>query len=96
MPAYMIFMREGPVRDPEEMDEYQRLTMATIGKFDLKPLVAYGDMQAVEGEAPDGVVLLEFPNAEEAMAWYNSPDYQAALPHRLKAGNYRSFLVEGL
>jgi len=92
----MIFLREEPVRDPGALDQYRRLTRETVGQFDLKSLVAYGELQAVEGAAPDGVVVLKFPSAEEAMAWYHSPAYQAALPHRLRAARYRGFLVEGL
>lgn len=96
MTAYMIFLREDPVEDPDEMAEYQRRTREITGDYKLKPLVAYGDIEAVEGKAPDGVVILEFPTAEDARAWYNSPGYQAALPHRLKAANYRAMIVEGL
>jgi uncharacterized protein (DUF1330 family) len=28
---------------------------------------------------------MEFPTVEDAKAWYNSPGYQAAIPHRKKA-----------
>jgi uncharacterized protein (DUF1330 family) len=40
--------------------------------------------------------MLEFPTVEEAQAWYNSPGYQAALPHRLKAADYRAYIVQGV
>jgi uncharacterized protein (DUF1330 family) len=73
-----------------------RRTRETAGKHALKPLVVYGKVEALEGEMPDGVTVLEFPTVEEARAWYNSPDCQAALPYRLKAANYRAFIVEGL
>ncbi|SDA36969.1 DUF1330 domain-containing protein, partial [Sphingomonas sp. NFR15] len=46
--------------------------------------------------APDGVVVLEFPSVEEARAWYQSPGYQAALQHRLKATTYRVIITEGV
>jgi uncharacterized protein (DUF1330 family) len=39
--------------------------------------------------------MLRFPTMEEAKAWYNSPAYQAALPHRLAAGDFRCLFVEG-
>ena len=51
----------------------------------LTPLIAYGATEALEGDAPDGVVLVQFPTVEDAKAWYNSPNYQAAIPHRKKA-----------
>jgi uncharacterized protein (DUF1330 family) len=96
MPAYMIFMREDAVRDPAAMAEYQRLNRENSGDFKIKPLVVYGKTEAVEGKAPDGIIIVEFPTVEDAKAWYNSPGYQAALPFRMKAADYRAMIVEGL
>ncbi len=96
MPAYMIFFREGPVRDAAELAEYQRLNREHGGPASMEPLVVYGSMEALEGPAPDGVVLLRFPTVEDARAWYDSPGYQEALPHRLRAADYRALIVEGL
>lgn len=96
MAAYVIFMRESPVRDPAGFAEYQRMNRENAKNPNLKPLVVYGAMEALEGDAPDGVIVLEFPTMDEAKAWYNSPEYQAALPHRLKSADYRGFIVEGL
>jgi uncharacterized protein (DUF1330 family) len=95
MPAYVIVLREGPVRDAEALAEYQRRTRQMTGQFRLKPLVVYGETLTQHGTAPDGVVILEFPSMEEAKAWYNSPEYQAILPYRLKAAEHRDFIVDG-
>ena len=51
---------------------------------------------AGEGAPPDGMVMLQFPTLEDAKAWYASPGYQAALPHRLASGDWRAFIVAGL
>jgi uncharacterized protein (DUF1330 family) len=96
MTAYMIFLREEPVRDAAEMAEYQRMNRENKGDFKIKPLVVYGAIEAVEGKAPDGMIIVEFPTVADAKAWYNSPGYQAALPHRIKAAEYRAMIVEGL
>jgi uncharacterized protein (DUF1330 family) len=100
MPAYMIFTREGPITDQAEMDTYSAANQANgptyFEKFKIKPLAAYGALETFEGEAPDGVVLLEFPTAEDARGWYNSPEYQSAMAHRLKGSTYRVTLVEGV
>lgn len=96
MAVYMVFIREAPVRDQAEMDIYSRMNRDNSGEFNLKPLVVYGATEAIEGEAPDGLVMLEFETAEEARAWYSSPGYQAALPHRQKGADYRVIIVEGL
>ena len=96
MPAYMIVIRNEPVRDQAEMAEYQRLNREAPPAVPLKPLVIYGETVALEGPAPDGVIVLEFATVEDAKAWYNSPAYQKALPHRLKAADYRVFIVQGV
>jgi uncharacterized protein (DUF1330 family) len=58
--------------------------------------VVYGAQTPLEGEAPDGVVILKFDSTEDAKAWYYSPAYQEAVVHRLKAADYRGVIVEGL
>ena len=96
MPAFMIFTREGEIFNQAEMDIYSKSNRDTMGDFKLKPLAVYGNMETLEGEAPDGVVMLEFPTVEDAKAWYFSPGYQAAAEHRRKGANYRVILVEGV
>ncbi len=95
MPAYVIFVRDNAVRDEAAMTEYTRLAMAGNGGHQVRPRVAFGQIEGFEGPAPAGVVMLEFPDMEEARAWYNSPGYQKAIPFRQKAADYRVFLVEG-
>lgn len=100
MPAYMIFTREGPVTDQAALDVYSQANRAAAGdyreRYGIKPLAAYGTVETLEGDAPDGVIVLEFPTADDARAWYNSPEYQAALPHRKRGATYRAMIVEGL
>ena len=96
MSAYVLFIRESGIRDQAEMDVYRRGNRDRPPDPKLTPLVVYGAMQALEGEAPDGVVVLQFPTVDDAKAWYYSPEYQAAAVHRRKAADYRAFIVEGL
>ena len=96
MAAYVLFIREGQIRNPPEMEIYQRMARVIPPHPKLTALVAYGPMEALEGESPDGVVLLQFPTVEDAKDWYNSPAYQAAVPHRQKGADYRAFIVQGL
>ncbi len=96
MTAYVIVYQESEIRDPESYARYQSMTRAARGDFALTPLAVYGATEALEGEAPQGVILLQFPSVEEARAWYHSPAYQEALPNRLKAADYRTIIVEGL
>ena len=96
MPAYLIVMRDGPVRDEAAYNQYARMNAENPSTVPLTPLVVYGAMQALEGEAPDGMVMLQFDSAAQARAWYESPSYQAALPHRLRCGDWKAFIVEGM
>ena len=97
MPAYLIVYRDSPVRDEASFAEYQRRNREmNPAELNITPLVVYGAVHGLEGQAPDGVVMLQFPTVNDAKAWYHSPAYQAALPNRLKAADYRTIIVEGL
>ncbi len=95
MSVYMLFIRETPPNDSRELEIYSRINREHAGEFNLKPLVVYGAIEAIEGEPPDSIVLLEFESEEQARAWYHSPAYQKALPHRLRGADYRVMMVQG-
>jgi uncharacterized protein (DUF1330 family) len=96
MPAYVLCLREEAIRDPTEMATYSRMNREAPRDPNLKPLIVYGATEALEGNAPDGIILLQFPTVEDAKAWYLSPDYQAAIPHRKKGADYRVMIVQGV
>lgn len=100
MPAYIIVYRETPVTNPAAIEEYSRRNRESAGdfqeRFGIKPLVVYGKSEAPEGANPEGIVVLQFPTIEDAKAWYDSPAYQAALPFRKDAADWRVVIVEGL
>ena len=95
MTAYLMFLREDPVFDTDALAAYQGHNRAHPAPIPAKPLVVYGKIEALEGDAPDGMVMLEFPDAATARAWYDSAEYQAGIPLRQKAANYRAMLIEG-
>jgi uncharacterized protein (DUF1330 family) len=94
MPAYVLFIRDQPVRDAAAMEAYRNSKRGRDPK--MVPLVVYGATEAVEGEAPDGVVILQFPTVEDAKNWYYSPEYQAATQLRKKGADYRVVIVQGI
>lgn len=96
MPAYLVVIRYGPVKDEAAFAEYQRKTRANPPPVALEPLVLYGDVHALEGEAPDAIVMLRFASVAEAKRWYEDPAYEDARASRLKAGMYQAFIVGGL
>ena len=96
MPAYLIVTRQGPIRDEEAYNQYVSMNAENPSTVPLDLLVMYGATQVLEGDAPDGMVMLRFDTAEQARAWYESPQYQAALPHRIRCGDWKAFIVEGV
>jgi uncharacterized protein (DUF1330 family) len=96
MAAYILFMRELPIRDAAEMAIYGEMNRTNPLDPKLTPLSIYGAIEALEGDAPDGVVLLQFPTIEDARAWYESPGYQAAMAHRKNGADYRAMIIQGL
>lgn len=95
MTAYVIFIRDS-IKDAEEMATYGKKAAGARGDHPITPLAFYGPLETLEGAKADGVVLLSFPTMDAAKAWYNSPAYQEALPHRLKGADYRVILADGL
>ena len=94
MAVYIVFIREGEIVDAEAMARYQSGNRAGPPSG-MKPLAVYGAMETFEGEAADGVVILEFPDKEAAKAWYFSEEYQERAKHRIQAAPYRCMMVEG-
>jgi uncharacterized protein (DUF1330 family) len=100
MAAYIIVYRETPLTDPAVMAEYSARNREQARnwqtQFGLEPLSIYGQSVAPEGANPDGIVLLKFPSMADAKAWYDSPAYQAVIPLREQAAEWRVVIVEGL
>jgi uncharacterized protein (DUF1330 family) len=94
MPAYVVFVREGPVVDAEAMSQYQTRNRA-VPPPGMKPLVVYGPTETIEGEPCEGMVILEFEDVESARKWYFSEEYQEAAALRQQGAPYRGFIVEG-
>ena len=95
MSAYMIVYLES-VTDPAELAEYRRIGVPTLEASKAKFLVRNGRFEMLEGPAPQGVLMLEFPTMADAKEWYDSPRYQEALQHRYKGARCRALLVEGV
>lgn len=94
MPAYVL----GDIRvtDPARFDAYRTPAGASIAQYGGRALAA-GQAELLDGgPAPERVVVIEFPDADAARRWYQSPEYQAALPIRLRSSQGRVFLIEGM
>ena len=95
MGAYVIFIRERTL-DQSELDAYTKMAAPSLEGLPITFLAAYGRQEVLEGPAPEGVAIAEFPSMEDAKRWHESPAYQAAAQHRFKGATYRGFIVEGV
>jgi len=94
MPAY--FVAEVEVTNPVGYDPYRALAGASIAQYGGRFLARGGKSELIEGNPePQRIVIIEFADAASARRWYNSPEYQAALPIRLANSRARAFIVEG-
>jgi uncharacterized protein (DUF1330 family) len=97
MAVYALFVRETPIRDAAAMEAYSKTARANPPKdTGMRPMAAYGQITPLEGTPADGVVIMEFPDMEQAKRWYFSDGYQAAIPHRQKGADYRVMFVQGV
>lgn len=95
MPAYIIVQLT--IHDPETYDRYRAKTPALVERFGGRFIVRGGDPEVLEGEArPGRVVVLEFPDRERARRFYDSPEYRAILPLRLRAAEGAAVIVDGV
>ena len=84
------------VQDPEAYKEYVTTGKPAFERYNAKFLARGGKTEVLEGTARARNVLIEFPSMEEALACYNSPEYQAASKFRQSVSEGEFVLVEGV
>ena len=91
MAAYLIV--ELTLRDAEALGRYREAVGPVLKQFGGE-LLAVGPWHVFHGEpAYDTGTILAFPDKAAALAWYNSPAYQALHPVREKAFDSRFRLI---
>ena len=81
----------------ELYDRYQSRFMDVFKKFKGKLLVADAHPIVLEGEWPrDKVVIMEFPDAESARRFQESPEYEAIAVDRKAGADAIVMTVRGL
>ena len=95
MPAYVI--ADIDVQDTTKFEEYKKLAPPSSAPFGGRYLVRGGKVEGLEGAwMPQRFVVIEFPSADQARAWWNSPAYGAARSIRQMCARSNFILVEGL
>jgi uncharacterized protein (DUF1330 family) len=94
MSAYIIV--DIDVTDPERYEEYKRQAHETVHAFGGRYIVRGGAAERLEGSwEPRRVVVLEFPDADTARAWWSSDAYRPAKELREATADTNMVLVEG-
>ena len=95
MPAYIIIRVD--VTDAEKYERYKEHTPAAIAKFGGRFVVRGGNVITLEGpEETRRVVVLEFPSLDQARAFYDSKEYQAAKELRDGAAEAQFLAIDGV
>lgn len=94
MAAYLVMTRLR-THDPAGLVAYaEAAAKAPAGSVRLVASSKIGRWKVLEGDAPDVVSVLRFDSWDEALNWYESPEYQAARQHRLPAADVGAVLIE--
>ena len=95
MSVYIIAQLKFTAR--ERYNRYQQRFMGVFENFKGKLLVADEHPVVLEGEWPrDKVVIMEFPDAEAAREFLESPEYQAIAVDRKAGADAVVLTVRGL
>jgi len=93
MAAYVV--NEIWVEDAAVFQTYAVQVPPTLPAFGGRYVVRSGATEAIEGEAPGRIVILEFPDRAAALAWRASRPYQAILPIRDASSRSRVYVADG-
>jgi uncharacterized protein (DUF1330 family) len=85
------------IHDQDRYEKYGQGFMQVFSRFQGKMLVVDESPEILEGQwAYTRTVLIEFPSAQSAKAWYFSDAYQELADHRWGASFANVVLLEGI
>jgi len=83
------------VHDQATYDTYKAANAPVFAKWGARFVVRGGAQQVAEGDANPRTVVIEFASYADAIACYESPEYQAARALRDPVSEGRLIIVEG-
>ena len=84
------------VSNPDQYKHYAESAPVAFKQFGAQLLARGGRFGQLEGEGRPRNVVIEFPSYDDAVACYNSPEYQSAKAKRKGAGEANIVIVEGV
>ncbi|HET6260019.1 MAG TPA: DUF1330 domain-containing protein [Pseudonocardia sp.] len=95
MTTYAVaHMREVTV-GPAIIEYLQRID-ETLEPFGGRFIVHGAEPTVLEGDFPGRLIVIAFPDREQAQGWYDSPAYRAILPLRTENSLAEAVLVDGV
>ena len=95
MPAYVVV--EVEVLEKERYETYKQMVPPSLAAYGGRFIVRGGAAETLEGEwSPKRLVILEFPSAEQAKAWWGSKEYAEAKALRQATARTQMVVVEGV
>jgi uncharacterized protein (DUF1330 family) len=95
LPAYVIV--QVTVGDPVAYERYKQLAQDAVAAYGGRYIVRGGATTVLEGTwQPSRLVVLEFPDAERARAWWHSPEYAPGKALRQSCAETEMLLVDGM
>jgi uncharacterized protein (DUF1330 family) len=95
MAAYVVV--QIAIDDPARYEEYRRKAPPSIAAYGGRYIVRGGASEPLEGDwQPPRLVILEFPDAARARAWWASPEYAEAKAIRQSCARSEMLLIEGV
>jgi uncharacterized protein (DUF1330 family) len=88
------FIAQISVHDDKEYEKYLQGVDDVFAKFNGKYLAMDQHPICLEGEwSYSRIALIEFPSPEDLRRWYDSPEYQEILQHRLRGAKCDTIMV---
>jgi uncharacterized protein (DUF1330 family) len=95
MAAYVVV--EVEVQDADRYETYKRMVPPSLAPYGGRFIVRGGEVETLEGEwSPERLVIVEFPTAEQAKAWWGSEEYAGAKALRQATARSRMIVVAGV
>jgi uncharacterized protein (DUF1330 family) len=95
MAAYIV--ARITINDRERYAQYEAGFLEIFAAYKGRLLAVDDNPEVLEGDwRCTRTVIAEFPNHEEALAWYRSDDYQTLAEHRFAASDGEIALLSGL
>ncbi|GGM21744.1 hypothetical protein GCM10011608_02980 [Micromonospora sonchi] len=95
MPAYALAHLHDPQVNEDILIYLERI-QATLEPFGGRFVVHGPAVTVLEGEWPGSLVILEFPDREQAQGWYESRAYQEILPLRTRHIGGSAIIFDGV